>query len=99
MEFSALNVVTYGAELKHLALTTFSIRPTIRVHQICLSAKLLLGLASTVILGSESHGTLSHILLSNGSGSLQSTGSPQISVYHRALNANFKTSQEYSKVS
>jgi hypothetical protein len=35
-----------------------------------LPVKLLLTLASTVILGSESHGTLDHILLSEGSGSL-----------------------------
>jgi hypothetical protein len=37
-----------------------------------LTAKLLLALASTVILGSESHRTHDHILLSDGSGSLQS---------------------------
>jgi hypothetical protein len=36
-----------------------------------LTAKLLLALASTVILGSESHRTHGHILLSDGSGSLQ----------------------------
>jgi hypothetical protein len=35
-----------------------------------LTAKLLLALASTVILGSESRGTHDHILLSGGSGSL-----------------------------
>jgi hypothetical protein len=37
-----------------------------------LLAKLLLALASTVILGSESHGTHDHILHSDGFGSLQS---------------------------
>jgi hypothetical protein len=37
----------------------------------CLTAKLLLALASTVILGSESHRTHDRILLSDGSGSLQ----------------------------
>jgi hypothetical protein len=37
-----------------------------------LTAKLLLTLASIVILGSESHETNYHILLSDGSGSLQS---------------------------
>jgi hypothetical protein len=36
-----------------------------------LTAKLLLALASTVILGSESHGTHEHILVSGGSGCLQ----------------------------
>jgi hypothetical protein len=36
-----------------------------------LTGKLLLVLASTVILGSESHGTQDYILLSDGSGSLQ----------------------------
>jgi hypothetical protein len=36
-----------------------------------LTAKLLLGLASTVILGSESHRTHDQILLPDGSGSLQ----------------------------
>jgi hypothetical protein len=36
-----------------------------------LTAKLLLAVASTVILGSESHRTHDHILLSGGSGSLQ----------------------------
>jgi hypothetical protein len=36
-----------------------------------LTAKLLLALASTVIFGYESHGTHGHILLSDGSGSLQ----------------------------
>jgi hypothetical protein len=40
-----------------------------------LIAKLLLALASIVILGSESHGTRGHILLSDGSGILQ-TWSP-----------------------
>jgi hypothetical protein len=35
-----------------------------------LTAKLLLALASTVILDSQSHGTHDHILLSDGSGSL-----------------------------
>jgi hypothetical protein len=39
----------------------------------CLTAKLLLALASTVILGSESHGTHYHILLSDGSGSIQTS--------------------------
>jgi hypothetical protein len=52
------------------------------VYRACLSAirgytvqsgKLLLALASTVILGSESHGTPDHILLPDGYGSLQST--------------------------
>jgi hypothetical protein len=38
-----------------------------------LTAKLLLALASTVTLGSESHGTHDHVLLSDGSGSLQTT--------------------------
>jgi hypothetical protein len=33
--------------------------------------KLLLALASTLIRGSESHGTHDHVLLSDGSGSLQ----------------------------
>jgi hypothetical protein len=37
------------------------------------SSKLLVALASTVILGSESHGTHDHILLSDGSGSLKTT--------------------------
>jgi hypothetical protein len=37
----------------------------------CLTVKLLLVLASAVILGSESHGTHDHILISDGSGSLQ----------------------------
>jgi hypothetical protein len=37
------------------------------------SSKLLLALASTAILGSESHGTHDHILLSDGSGRLQVT--------------------------
>jgi hypothetical protein len=37
-----------------------------------LTAKLLLGLASIMILGSESHGIQDHILLSDRSGSLQS---------------------------
>jgi hypothetical protein len=37
-----------------------------------LTAKLLLGLANAMILGSEFHGTHDHILLSDGSGSLQS---------------------------
>jgi hypothetical protein len=36
-----------------------------------LTTKLLVALASTMILGSESHGTHGHILLSDGSGSLQ----------------------------
>jgi hypothetical protein len=36
----------------------------------CLTAKLLLALISTVILGSESHVTHDHILLSDSSGSL-----------------------------
>jgi hypothetical protein len=36
-----------------------------------LISKLLLALASTVILGSDSHGTHDHILLPDGSGSLQ----------------------------
>jgi hypothetical protein len=39
------------------------------------SSKLLMGLASTVILSSESHKTHDHILLSDGSGSLQTTAS------------------------
>jgi hypothetical protein len=38
-----------------------------------LTAELLLALASTVILGSKSHGTHDHILLSDSSGSLQAT--------------------------
>jgi hypothetical protein len=38
-----------------------------------LTAKLLLALASTAIIGFESHGTHDHILLSDGSGSLQTT--------------------------
>jgi hypothetical protein len=38
-----------------------------------MTAKLLLALASTVILGSESHETHDHTLLSDGSGSLQTT--------------------------
>jgi hypothetical protein len=37
------------------------------------AAKLLLAFASTVILGSESHGSHDLILLSGGSGSLQAT--------------------------
>jgi hypothetical protein len=37
------------------------------------SSKLLLAIASTGIHGSESHGTHDHILLSDGSGSLQTT--------------------------
>jgi hypothetical protein len=41
-----------------------------------LTAKLLLALASTVILGSESHGTHDYILLSDGSGSLQNNSCP-----------------------
>jgi hypothetical protein len=43
----------------------------------CLTAKLLLTLGSTVILGSESHGTHGHILLSDGSGILQLTPQSQ----------------------
>jgi hypothetical protein len=39
--------------------------------KVLLPAKLLLALSSTVILDSESHGTHGHILLSDGSGSLQ----------------------------
>jgi hypothetical protein len=97
-EFSAVNIGTYGARLKYLSLPTFSIRPTIAAHQICLTAKLLLDLASIVILGSESHGTHDHILLSDGSVSLLRTGSRQIYMYHRALNANFKASERYAKV-
>jgi hypothetical protein len=38
-----------------------------------LTIKLLLALASTAILGSEAHGTHDHILLSEGSGILQTT--------------------------
>jgi hypothetical protein len=38
-----------------------------------LTAKLLLALSNKVVLGSESHGTHDHILLSDGSGSLQTT--------------------------
>jgi hypothetical protein len=37
--------------------------------------KITAGLPCTVILGSESHGTHDHILLSDGSGSLQATAS------------------------
>jgi hypothetical protein len=40
---------------------------------LCLSGKLLLALASTVILGSKFHGTHDQILLSDGSGSLQNS--------------------------
>jgi hypothetical protein len=36
-----------------------------------LTIKFLLALASRIILGSESHGTHDHILVSHGSGSLQ----------------------------
>jgi hypothetical protein len=39
-----------------------------------LTAKLLLALASTAIMGSESHGAHDHILLSDGSGSLRIFG-------------------------
>jgi hypothetical protein len=39
----------------------------------CLSATLMLALASTVMLGSEFHGTHNHISLSDGYGSLQTT--------------------------
>jgi hypothetical protein len=42
-----------------------------RSLSVCLSAKLLLDLASTMILASETHGTHDHISLSHGSGSLQ----------------------------
>jgi hypothetical protein len=38
-----------------------------------LTAKLLLVLASTTILGSESHGTHDYISLSDGAGTLQTT--------------------------
>jgi hypothetical protein len=44
-----------------------------------LTAKLLLVLASTVILGFESHGNNEHILLSDGSGSRQTNSSGQVS--------------------
>jgi hypothetical protein len=43
-----------------------------------LAAKLVLALASTVILGSESHGTCDHILLSDSSGSCQAPKLPHI---------------------
>jgi hypothetical protein len=41
------------------------------IQPACLSARFLLALAITMILGSESHGTYDHILLSDSSGSLQ----------------------------
>jgi hypothetical protein len=41
------------------------------MHTLSLTAELLLALASTVILGSESHVTCDHTLPSDGSGSLQ----------------------------
>jgi hypothetical protein len=46
-----------------------------------LTAKLLLALAGTVILGSKSCRTDDHILLSDGYGSLQSLSVPQSSLY------------------
>jgi hypothetical protein len=44
---------------------------TLRTLAYCLTAKLLLALASIMILGSESRGIHDHILLSDGSGNLQ----------------------------
>jgi hypothetical protein len=40
-------------------------------HSFSLPAKVLLALVSTMVLGSESHGTQDHILLFDGAGSLQ----------------------------
>jgi hypothetical protein len=57
-----------------LGITLAGISPSQKIQsqrEWLLTAKLLLGLASTVILDSESHGTHGHILLSEGSGSLQ----------------------------
>jgi hypothetical protein len=45
------------------------------------SSKLLLLLASTVVLGSESHGTHGHILHPGGSGSLQTSLLHSITIY------------------
>jgi hypothetical protein len=57
--------------IKTEALNKFNVR-FINLSKIdCLTVKLLLALASTVILGSESHETHDHILLSDGSGGLQ----------------------------
>jgi hypothetical protein len=53
-----------------------------RLSYPCLPANFLLVLASTVILGSESHGTHDHILLSDGSGSLLNTLSYPCSSHH-----------------
>jgi hypothetical protein len=54
-----------------------------------LTAKFLLALASTVILGYESRGTYYYILLSDGSGSL-----PQISSLNPCLCQNMNTQDE-----
>jgi hypothetical protein len=60
-------------------------RPTPRVYRVG-SGKLLLGLASTVILGSDSRGTHDHILLSHGSETRGPVGMlDQESIYARTL--------------
>jgi hypothetical protein len=55
-----------------------------------LSAKFLLVLASTAILGSESHWIQDHILLSDGSGSLQ-THSYCLTAWHISINTPDRT--------
>jgi hypothetical protein len=61
------------------------------------SSKLLLDLASTVILRSEFHGTHNHILLSDGSGSLQITASavhiPKLRIYRQTYRLSFDTTR------
>jgi hypothetical protein len=64
------------------------------------TAKLLLALASTVILGSESHGTHDHVLLCHESGSLQTTVPVrQLQIMQIIYKNSVRTSQETHYVS
>jgi uncharacterized membrane protein YkvI len=79
--FDVLHFQILRVQGRRLACPPSSRLATMRIDQqnwwkesaVYLTAKLLLALASTVILGSESHGTHDLILLSDGSGSLQTT--------------------------
>jgi hypothetical protein len=64
-----------------------------------LTAKLLLALASTVILGSKSHGTHNHISMSDGSGSLQLTPQSRwFSLYSPSTNSTENSFSNSSSV-
>jgi hypothetical protein len=84
-----LRVLKWGLlfnERQGLTTTGHSLTDLLCQTHIDLTAKLMLALGSTLILGSESHGTHDHILLPDGSRSVQAT----LTLYNVDTGSNVK---------